>query len=169
MPDVRLAYAPTSSCASLTPATAQSSPARTSSGRRSPSFSVHAFVPLAASLFESLHTAHEGARGSSRFGTLPPASSHPSASRLRISGITALLASPSIHGAAQARTLRRASYAQQQPSAALAQASAVPISCEPPRGTGYRVLPGPCSSCSLSARSNRQPNPGMQRTRYARR
>ena len=168
MPDVRLAYAPASSGASLPQSTAQGLPTGTSSGSRSLFFSVHLFVPLAPSLLQSLNTVHRVSWLVAAH-PLPQASSRPLASRLRIVGTSTHRALPSIHGAAQAREPRRACNAQPQRTAALAQSSAVPISCEPPGGTGFRVLLSPYASSSLPAHFNGQPNPGMQRTRCARR
>ena len=131
MPDVRLAYAPASSGASLPKSTAQGLPTGTSSGSRSPFFSIHLFVPLATSLLQSLNTVHRVSWLVAAH-TLPQASSRPLASRLRIVGTSTHRALPSIHSAAQAREPRRARNAQPQRTAALAQSSAVPISCEPP-------------------------------------
>jgi len=65
---------------------AQRLPAGSSSGARSPFFSFHLFVRSDASSFQSLHPAHQGVRGSSRFGAPRHTSSRRWPSRFRIVG-----------------------------------------------------------------------------------
>jgi len=109
-------------------------PAGSSSGARSPFVRVFLFVRQAASLFKFLHPAHQGVRGSSRFPVLRHVPSRSSPSRLSDRQHSSTPRPSGSHGAAQARTPRRARNAQLQRQATLAQTSAAPNSCEPPHG-----------------------------------
>ena len=142
--------------------------AGSSSGARSPFVGFGLFVRSAASRFEALHPAHQGVRGPSHSAVLRHGPSRRFASRFRI-----LVA---LHRRVSSQQLR-ASHVREPPWSCNAQLQALGASsdvretqhsCEPPRGTGSRVIHRPFPSSAQPASFGRQPNPGVQWTRCAR-
>ncbi len=142
--------------------------AGSSSGARSPFIGVLLFVCSAASRFETLHPAHQGVRGPSDSAVPRHGPSRRFALRFRI-----LVA---LHRRVSSHQLR-ASHVREPPSSCNAQLQALSAfsgvrgtqhSCEPPRGTGSRVIHRPFPSSAQPASFRRQPNPGVQWTRCAR-
>ena len=142
--------------------------AGSSTGARSPFVGVLLFVRSAASRFEALHAAHRSVRGPSHFAVLRHGPPRRFASRFRI------LVAP--HHRVSSHRLRASSVreppsscnAQLQAHAALSGVNETQHSCEPPRGTGSRVIHRPFPSAAKPAPFSRQPNPGVQWTRCAR-
>ena len=142
--------------------------ADSSSGARSPFVGILLFVRSAASRFEDLHPAHRGVRGPSHIAGLGHGPSRRFASRFRI--LVALHRRASSHRlrAAHVREPPSSCNARLQAPAALSGVSEAQHSCEPPRGTGSRVVHRPFPSSAQPATFGRQPNPGVQWTRCAR-
>ena len=142
-------------------------PAGISSGARSPFFSDRRFGRPAASSFDSLHPAHESAPGAGRPFGLRDAQSRRLGSRFR-----SVATSPDTFSSSR----RRASFGPYPgPSAMprfqpfrLSRTSARLLSPSI-RPMGRRLGPSSFGAPSPPPFAPSPPNPGMQRTRYARR